>query len=169
MTRMHFNKNNNKKRPFSNPRWQFECPASKVIVNYGGNDRYYNITNEMVVSTYSNLHWGGAVLESQNPKCQDLLKFQFSGGDVLEPNSRTGVFWAIWSEISGSLACLCITDSLSHTTYVETNELWHGTYFVDLSFFFQDEEIFIQLDELDKITHAWIGFNYSLTQAQKKL
>ena len=35
---------------------------------------------------------------------------------------------------------------------------------------FQNEVILVQLDELDKldrITHAWIGFNYSLTQAQK--
>ena len=32
-----------------------------------------------------------------------------------------------------------------------------------------NEEIFIwldELDELDKLTHAWIRFNYSLTQAQ---
>ena len=32
--------------------------------------------------------------------------------------------------------------------------------------FFQNEEIFVQLDELDeldRITHAWIGFNYRLT------
>ena len=35
------------------------------------------------------------------------------------------------------------------------------------SSFFQNEEIFIQLDELDRITHAWIGFNYSITQTQK--
>ena len=38
------------------------------------------------------------------------------------------------------------------------------------SFFFQNEDIFVQLDELyeiDNITHEWIGFNYSLTQAQK--
>ena len=36
--------------------------------------------------------------------------------------------------------------------------------------FFQNGEIFVQLDELeefDKTTHAWIGFNYSLTQAKK--
>ena len=36
--------------------------------------------------------------------------------------------------------------------------------------FFQNEETFVQLDELDeldRITHAWIGFNYSLTQVQK--
>ena len=36
--------------------------------------------------------------------------------------------------------------------------------------FFFNEEIFVQLDELDeldRITHVWIGLNYSLTQAQK--
>ena len=36
--------------------------------------------------------------------------------------------------------------------------------------FFQNEVIFVQLDELDKfdtLTHAEIGFNYSLTQAQE--
>ena len=35
---------------------------------------------------------------------------------------------------------------------------------------FQNEEIFIQLDELDelnKITRAWVGIHYSVTQAQK--
>ena len=39
----------------------------------------------------------------------------------MEPNPRTGVFWGIWSKISGSLACWCITDSLSH---VETNKTY---------------------------------------------
>ena len=37
--------------------------------------------------------------------------------------------------------------------------------------FFQNEEIFIQLHELDELdefdTNAWIAFNDSLTQAQK--
>ena len=47
------------------------------------------------------------------------------GGGVLEPNPRTGVFWGIWSKIYGSLACWCITDSLSHTTYVETKKQLH--------------------------------------------
>ena len=39
-----------------------------------------------------------------------------------------------------------------------------------ISIFLQNEEIFIQLDELDeleRITLAWIGFHCSLTQAQK--
>ena len=30
-----------------------------------------------------------------------------------------------------------------------------------------NEVIFVKLDELDRITHTWIWFNYSLTQAQK--
>ena len=34
-----------------------------------------------------------------------------------------GCFGEIWSKFSGSLAGWCITDSLSHTTYVETNEV----------------------------------------------
>ena len=113
---------------------------------------------------------GGVVLGSQNPKCQDLPKFQFlGGGEFWEvktqsakicPNfigggvfwevkpkvprsaqismgggggcsgtkSQKRVFWRIWLKISGSmcfgsLACWCITDSLSHTTYVETNKV----------------------------------------------
>ena len=43
---------------------------------------------------FENLGRGGdgAVLESQNPKCQDLAKFPFLEGGGLEPNSRTGVF-----------------------------------------------------------------------------
>ena len=63
------------------------------------------------------MFWVSSALDSGN-------NFNFTGGGgVLEPNSRTGVFWRIWSKISGSLAGWCITDSLSHTTYVETNNL----------------------------------------------
>ena len=94
--------------------------------------RWYPWGIQPLVSTYCNRHWqfgGGGVLESQNPKCQDLPKFQFLRGGggcvcvcVLEPNLRTGVFWRIWSKISGSLACWCVADGLSHTTYVKTNK-----------------------------------------------
>ena len=43
-----------------------------------------------------------------------------------------------------------------------------------VSYFFQNEVIFVQLDldeldQLDRITHASIGFNYSLTQPPKTL
>ena len=60
--------------------------------------------------------------------CQDLPKFQFSGGGgEMKPNFTSGVKWGTWSKNSGSLACLCITDSLSHTTYVETNKIYTST------------------------------------------
>ena len=61
------------------------------------------------------MFWVSSYLNSGN-------NFNFFGSGVLEPNSRTGVFWRIWSKNSGSLAGWCITDSLSHTTYVETNK-----------------------------------------------
>ena len=91
------------------------------------------------------LQWGGGgVVPSQNSKCQDMTKFQFSGGEggcsaksklkgqrkiclnfnffVFRTKFQNRVFLPIWSKNSGSLACLCITDSLSHT-YVETNKM----------------------------------------------
>ena len=91
-----------------------------------------------------NFHWGGGILsqsakiclnfyfggggysEVKYSKCQDLPKFQLGGGGGV-------VFWNQIPEqgCSGEFGqkftvctetCLCITDSLSHTTYVETNE-----------------------------------------------
>ena len=47
----------------------------------------------------------------------------------------------------------------------------HEHWILCYSSFFQNKVIFVQLDELDelnRITHAWTGFNYSLTQAQQK-
>ena len=35
---------------------------------------------------------------------------------------RLGVNYKIWTKISTTPASSCITDSLSHTTYVETND-----------------------------------------------
>ena len=46
------------------------------------------------------------------------VKFHFWGGIL---NFRIGVFCRIWTKISTTPAGSCITDSLSHTTYVETN------------------------------------------------
>ena len=39
-----------------------------------------------------------------------------------------GCLGEIWSKFSGSLAGWCITDSLSHTTYVETNKATRKTF-----------------------------------------
>ena len=50
------------------------------------------------------------------------LEFGNWGGGVFSTKFQNRVFLPIWSKNSGSQACLCITDSLSHTTYVETNE-----------------------------------------------
>ena len=45
--------------------------------------------------------------------------FHFGGRGVFY---RIGVFCGIWTKISTTPAGSCITDSLSHTTYVETNK-----------------------------------------------
>ena len=53
--------------------------------------------------------------------------------------------------------------SLKVTEVWTMNDAWLS------SFCFYNEEIFVKLDELDKldsINHAWIGIKYSLTQAQ---
>ena len=43
------------------------------------------------------------------------------------------------------------------------------TFSIQSSFFLNDEFLdqLDELDKLDRITHVWIGFVYSLTQAQK--
>ena len=47
------------------------------------------------------------------------------GGGVLCQIAEQGCSAKIWSKFSGSLAGCCITDSLSHTMYVETNNELH--------------------------------------------
>ena len=57
--------------------------------------------------------WRG-VLESQNPKCQDLPKFQFGGGGFWNYWGDRG-FWKVKTQ--GSKICLNF-----NFTYVKTNE-----------------------------------------------
>ena len=45
------------------------------------------------------------------------------GGVFWNQIPEQGCFGEFWSKFSGSLAGWCITDSLAHTTYVETNYL----------------------------------------------
>ena len=92
--------------------------STKICLNYhfGGESKYSKCQDLPKVQFL-----GGCVLESQNTQSAKIWLNFIGGGGVLEPNPRTGVFWRICSKISGSLACWCITDSLSHTTYVETN------------------------------------------------
>ena len=82
-----------------------------------------------------NFHWGGggilklSDLDSLtifiggvfwNSRIWTLWQFSFGGGIL---KLRIGVFWGIWTKISTTPAGSCITDSLSHTTYVETNKV----------------------------------------------
>ena len=88
---------------------------------------------------------GGVICTWKMTKCQDLPKFQFLGGGGVICNwkvkvpifltifisggggggilyCRIGVNCRIWTKFSTTQAGSCITDSLSHTTYVETNK-----------------------------------------------
>ena len=72
-----------------------------------------------------NFHfWGrGGILKlkSQSANISDNFHFWGEGG-ILKLYFRIGVFCRIWTKISTTPAGSCITDSLSHTTYVETNQ-----------------------------------------------
>ena len=48
---------------------------------------------------------------------------------------RIGIFCGVWTKISTTPAGSCITDSLSHTTYVETNKSIDSLIFVSNSMF----------------------------------
>ena len=56
---------------------------------------------------------------------RSLTIFILGGGGILKLYFRIRVFCRIWTKISTTPAGSCITDSLSHTTYVETNEAFH--------------------------------------------
>ena len=65
---------------------------------------------------------GGGIL-----KLSDLDSDNFHWGGYSELQNR-GYSVRIWTKISTTPAGSCITDSLSHTTYAETNKLslnWH--------------------------------------------
>ena len=56
------------------------------------------------------------------------------------------------------------------------HEVRHAPFYTNLTFacntetlrsLYSHEQIFVEFDELDRITQAWIWFNYSFTQAQK--
>ena len=64
------------------------------------------------------LIWGGILNFRIGVFCR-ICQISIWGGIL---NFRIGVFCRIWTKISTTPAGSCITDSLSHTTYVETNE-----------------------------------------------
>ena len=69
-----------------------------------------------------NFNFGGGdilKLKSQSAKISDNFHFR-GGGGILKLYFRIGVFCRIWTKFSTTPTGSCITDSLSHTTYVET-------------------------------------------------
>ena len=65
---------------------------------------------------------GGRFWKVKTPSAKISPNFNFGGG-ILNQIPEQGCSVQFWSKISGSLASLCITDSLSHTMYVETNDI----------------------------------------------
>ena len=63
--------------------------------------------------------WGGVFWNSQ---IWTLWQFSFGGGYSETVLRNRGYSGRIWTKISTTPAGSCITDSLSHTTYVETNK-----------------------------------------------
>ena len=78
---------------------------------------------------YDNFHLGGVFWDTSD--LDSLTIFILGGGEGEGEGSgrgrgvfyRIGVFCGIWTKISTTPAGSCITDSLSHTTYVETNKI----------------------------------------------
>ena len=76
-----------------------------------------------VVKTYTANFWPNfKFLGSQNSKCQVLANFSFPGGREGGSLLKNRVFLVKWAKNTGSLTCSCIADSLSHSTFVETNK-----------------------------------------------
>ena len=101
--------------------------------------RGWGYSETLRLGFYDNFHfWGGRGV-FWNSQTWTLWQFSFWGGysetlglglsdnfhfrgGILKLYFRMGGFCRIWTKISTTPAGSCITDSLSHTTYVETNK-----------------------------------------------
>ena len=91
---------------------------------FGGGGLFWNwkVTKCQDLPKFQFSGGGGVFWNWKVTKCQDLPKFQFSGGGVFR--SKVMV-WKIWTKIYCSARNLLVHySSLSHTTYVETNDLF---------------------------------------------
>ena len=90
------------------------------LVKGGGYSVTENIQSPKICLN-ANLGGGYSVTENiQSPKICLNSKFRGGGGGILY--YRIGVFCRICTKFSTTPAGSCITDSLSHTMYVETND-----------------------------------------------
>ena len=115
---------------------QVKTESAKICLdfNLGGGGEWYSLPSQnskcqdLPRFQFSGGGGGGRwySLPSQNSKCQDLPKFQFWGEGGSVP--RVGALSDFLTKFSTTPASYCITDSLSHTTYVETNNLPSAPY-----------------------------------------
>ena len=116
---------------------QFWAEAQQCVT------RWYPCGIQRLVSTYSNCHWRGhSVLEVKSQRTKICLNFNFGGGgSLLELKSESAKICLTFNFREGGVvnqipeqsvvrnlstnfafASQIVTDSLSHTTYVETNK-----------------------------------------------
>ena len=100
--------------------WKVKVTRSLTIFIFGGGGILKLKSQSAKISDNFHFQGGGGILKlrSQSAKISD--NFHFQGGGILKLYFRIGVFCRIWTKISTTPAGSCITDSLSHTTYVET-------------------------------------------------
>ena len=114
------------------PKFQFSGGGGKLeklqsakislSFNFGGGGILQMKSQSANISDNFHSGGGGGILQlkSQSAKISDNFHFRGGGGGILY--CRIGVNCRIWTKFSTTPAGSCITDSLSHTTYVETNE-----------------------------------------------
>ena len=90
---------------------------------FSGGGGYSVIENTQSPKIWLNFNFRGGgysvIQNTQSPKI--CLNFNFRGGGGIL-YYRIGVFCRIWTKFSTTPAGSCITDSLSHTMYVETKK-----------------------------------------------
>ena len=136
---------------------QLKSQSAKISDNFplGGVFCNWKITKYQEMPKFQ---WGGGYSATEKSKCQDFWQFSFSGGGGIL-YCRIGVNCRIWTKFSTTPAGSCITDSLSHTTYVETNQRPTPLFLCFVFFFRQnvihhgDHNVFtipIRLDDLGR-------------------
>ena len=109
--------------------WQFS--QFSFWRGYSGTPRIWTLWQ------YSQFSFGGVFWDTPDLDSMTIFTIFIGGGGYSVPsNYRIGVFCGIWSKISTTPAGSCITDSLSHTTYVESNEGERNFHNLIINFFY---------------------------------
>ena len=110
-----------------------------------------------------NFHFGGVFWDTSDLDSLTIFIFRGRGRGLFY---RIGVFCGIWTKISTTPAGSCITDSLSHTTYVETNDfvikvfvavLLMNTTLSNQGFGEGGQKLFLECCSLSKVSYCQPG------------